>query len=535
MGAAVALLAAAGAGQPTPDLSPWLGASGSGVLRVPQASQLRRPAAEAGERCAAVCLVGLPRALVRKRVVRGYARHVVAPLQPCVDTYFMLGLQAQVSSHYGKGEASEGSVEHWGQLSEALTQLRPVVARHVGPPKGVPSHLWSFAAAASAKHDACIQEVQQEEKQAGRQYRLVIRVRPDLLFLRPLPVHVFEAQPPLKTRYMDFFYSSWTSASVRAAERGIALRARICRPVASFQRRLDANDQLWQNLLPLHTNPPGWVNMMAPLFVRPRYGLLRYRTDFADLMYRAGSIYCFRQQAETAGMSFAPCPAGGEHDMLRELLRALLAERQADVDRVVISVFHDGERSARRWEVENPELRRLYCACSGFRQATGQLPTDPDLGKSYDHSSLDCSDAVAPADAEAQRARWQVAAAARLSAALTAAKGANTVYAELAIFCDIYRYQLDFIAEEAAAGLAEQRRLLRERLPLLLQQHAASGGVPPATALQRLSARLAAAPPPPDAVGQFEELCAEMTVTDWFRTAADHAAVSRRAIDWGSP
>mmetsp|Transcript_28055 Transcript_28055/g.52396 ORF Transcript_28055/g.52396 Transcript_28055/m.52396 type:complete len:389 (-) Transcript_28055:406-1572(-) len=260
--------------------------------------------------CHAVCLTGLPRTLVRKKLTSAMRLNLLGPMSPCVDVFWVIEQNSE-GHRPGISEGFELKTTY-ASLAGAMVDTNPVFIKEQ---RGG----WRV------KARACFAEARRREKllndlvaaaaaatSAGTkkrvfEYTWTYRIRPDFLFYKPIDLAIFKNEPRDKNWYysnvMDFFEAfslvppdvAPTKARWPRAGTQLNLDVRICRPKGETQRRLDGFDIMWQNLLPIQPHPPSWLSLVPPK-VRPSREFHGANPNLGklDLLVRTVSIFCFR-------------------------------------------------------------------------------------------------------------------------------------------------------------------------------------------------------------------------------------------------
>jgi len=284
-----------------------------------------------------------------------------------------------------------------------------------------------------------------------------------------------------------------SNANCRAEEKAFGLRARLCRESAVWQVVRDALDQLWQNLVPMWRGGPHWwagIPERAQAISYIREGA----TSRLLLAFRASSVYCFRLQVEaTCGQH--TCNArranGTDNDLFRHLVQDITLDEGIHpsglsgnasagtpaqmlswpptprVDTIVSKIWqhaHSVDMATKVDKVASSTGDRgresqlsLCCSCAHWTGHRTLWNRTSRLRGYYDTTSLECNDTT-PAKVVLQKRRaFQTEAVHRLTELDVNKLTACTAYGELAIFCDVYRYQQDFLASAQHSGnVAEQ-------------------------------------------------------------------------------
>ena len=537
----------------------------------------------------AIAFVGLPRTLSIPKVAAAWKTHLLDPLQPCVDVYLVLGFGSQPT---GGGAApclacighSDRSLakQQWQSYSSAVALLRPHAAQH------------SFAPSREVKHQLILDQIEQTENalEGAASYSWIVFTRPDILMLRPFPMDVF-ARPGAAYRYWDFSavlprtmvnnltVKEWSKG--KNPWYGIGLRGRVCREDFDWALRREALDQAWQNVVPLWSKAPSFFRSVNPRLTRTQY-FASDPTSRLQLAHRSISTFCFR--FETAdGVHGSNNLQDGECDEKKagnDLFRVLVADMAREANSGLAAAH--GRRligkpqpmgkaqpvATIRPEIENSidghlekvwyalqdasfntsantkhfqtsmsvAVRHVRCSCARWVQlGTGQQSAlaSPDLLGAYDHHRIECSGSTPDAVATERRREFMWAAAHRLKRPLEAPAAqrldACGLFAELSIFCDVYRYQLDFLREdEAVIADSALRRFRTEARVAIAEADAAprtSASVLPACslALDRVTASNASA-------YTYQSMCDGSGLADIFRLAIDVDPFARHGDDY---
>jgi len=184
--------------------------------------------------------------------------------------------------------------------------------------------------------------------------------------------------------------------------------------------------------------------------------------------------------------------------------------------------------------MEERRLQHMLCSCQDWKTSLKQPDADPQLLRYYDHSSYECNDDVSAAVVRSDRQNFQKMAVDRLVGSLgTMVKSSvplppleawTRAYGEMAIFCDVYRYQFDFLGEQSHSLSPVEASLSQFFGKFRADEQVASNLR--ARALTKVLERLGSAAEPPRKDGgqryaHFRTICQGFTVFDGFRCQVD--------------
>mmetsp|Transcript_20301 Transcript_20301/g.32173 ORF Transcript_20301/g.32173 Transcript_20301/m.32173 type:complete len:644 (-) Transcript_20301:132-2063(-) len=437
-----------------------------------------------GQRCYAVCMVGLTRTLRSAKVYQSIIHHLLGPLSPCVDVYWVVELKGTgarpIDGFEVRGEGRE--------IARAITAIRP---RYVKILKSGWRGKWRHCFDKVHQHVSKVRS--QSSDPTMVEYEWVIRTRTDVLYYKNVTFPELNNNPRTKLwRYSSIFdFFEMQSDPLHKPSKGrdgglISLDTRICRPNGEAQRRVDAYDLMWQNLLPLAPNPPNWFRSYVPLKVKPIQEMRR-KSGRADLLFRTLAVVCFRVDLLTkfygykahCGLSEGYCNQGTKikdwhyKDRWRKrtiklpkdrckmgtsALSELKSPNPRRLQEILMYAYHAGEHLTSNMGESIPQQQHWMCTCADFKEFSKQSTGDVQMLRYYDHSSLECNDSMPHDKILARRKDFQKMSLLRASNAIESISKwsnvtRNLLYAEMAIFCDVYRYNHDLIGPSESMEL----------------------------------------------------------------------------------